>query len=207
MYRMTRGALAAAVWTIMVGGCEQIVDGGAESVGLHFDYSGAMAGSFVSSGIAAIPGNGIPPMQTFAMAQRDSIGGLLLGSFRRTGEGRGDLFILQLRGTSAGGYTCGGVAGVPSCYGHLYVGVDAGSGTATAETIYGISGGEVVLTEVRPTRATGTFGLTLHDLEDDEAVLTIMEGTLDVPVVEGVFTSSFGCFIKRLEEGPTAACD
>lgn len=207
MKRKSRGVLVATALVVMAAGCDPILDEGSDGEGLHFDYSGAIAGSFASSGTTAIPGTGVPPMQTFAMAQRDSIGGLLLGSFRRTGEGRGDLFILQVRGTSAGAYACGGMSGGPACYGNLYIGVDASDGTASAQAIFSASAGEVVLTEVGTTRVKGSFDLTLRDTEDNAAVLTIEDGTLDVPLVEGVFSTSFTCFTRRLEEGPTAACD
>ena len=94
----------------------------------------------------------VPDLEAVAMAQRDSIDGLLLGSFRKTGEARGDLFILQLRGTEPGTYGCGPGAQGPRCYGHLYIGVDSEQ-PLSAQEVYAVTSGDVVLSAVGPALA------------------------------------------------------
>lgn len=207
MSRRLRRALALLAGAAVLGGCDGVVDGGDSMEGVNFAYSGAMAGTFESAGtITAAPGE-LPDLASFAMAQRDSIGGLLLGSFRRTGEGRGDLFILQVRDDEPGTFTCALVTDGPSCYGHLFVGIEANQGTLAADAVYGISAGSVALTRVGPGRLEGTFDLTLRDLADPATTVTVGDGTVDVPLVQGVFGASFGCLVVRLEEGPDAPCD
>lgn len=196
------GALGAA----LLGACDPALDPDAtDPVGVSFSYSGTLSGSFASKGNAALGGNGLPAFETFAVAQRDSIGGLLLGSFRKTDGSHGDLFILQIRGTDPVTYTCGAITGGPRCYGHLYIGLQTDVSTA-AEHVYGISAGQVVLSEVSDSRVKGTFQLTLQGIRDPSKMLSIENGSLDVPLAEGIFDSSFACLAVRLEKGPDAAC-
>jgi hypothetical protein len=207
---MTRRA--HVLWRVVFGaallsGCDSTVGPtGEEGEGVRFTFSGGASGSFDSQGTVTIDDDGLPPLEAFAMAQRDSIGGLLLGSFRGTGDNRGDLFILQLRGTESGGYACGPGSEGPRCYGHLYLGVDTQQ-PLSAEEVYGITSGEVQLSTVSETRLEGTFEVTLKELAASPRTLEVVDGVIDVPLVEGVFNASFHCLAVRLAEGPEAPCD
>ncbi len=202
-----RPALLGVLEAALLAACAPVLDfDPIDPAGVTFSYSGTLSGSYTSSGNAALGGDGLPTFVTFAVAQRDSIGGLLLGSFRKSGESHGDLFILQIRGTDPVTYACGAITGGPNCYGHLYIGVQTDVSTA-AEHVYGISAGEVVLSEVSDSRVKGTFQLILRDIRDPSKLLFIENGTLDVPLVEGIFNSSFACLAARLEKGPDAGCE
>jgi hypothetical protein len=199
-------ALAVMAGAVVLGGCDSVVDGGTTPEGVQFDYSGAAGGTFTSTGMVASI-DALPELGSFAMAQRDSIGGLLLGSFRRTEPGRGDLLILQIRDDQPGSYQCASVAAGPDCYGHLFLGIEATGGTATAQSVFGVSTGDVELSQVAAGSVSGEFSLTLRDLDDPSATVTIANGSLDVPLVQGVFNASFSCLLTRLQEGPQASCD
>lgn len=200
-------ALLAILGATLFVACEPVMEPAVPGPeGVKFSYSGARTGSFASTGNVMLDEAGLPALETFAVAQRDTVEGLLLGSFRTSGGARGDLFILQIRGTEPLAYTCGAVTGGPACYGHLYLEVGTDHPT-TAEQVYGISAGQVVLSEVGDTRMRGTFNLTLQHLEDPAKELSIENGTLDVPVVEGVFNSSFACLMLRLEKGADVPCE
>jgi hypothetical protein len=207
MKRIFRCAAAGSIAVVLAAGCDPVLESGADLEGMRFNYSGAANGTFASEGMVESDGEGLPELETFAMAQRDSIGGLLLGSFRKSGEGRGDLFILQIRGTDEGSYECAAVTGGSTCYGHLYIGVEIGSETVAAEEIYGIASGEVVLDAVTDERVRGDFELMLRDVDDETSTISVANGSLDVPLVEGVFNSSFACLITRLQEGAEAGCE
>ncbi|HEX6069406.1 MAG TPA: hypothetical protein VFZ18_06265 [Longimicrobiaceae bacterium] len=207
MATKTRSMWIAALGAALLGGCDSVLDpGGQEAEGVNFSYSGGAAGSFASAGVVGTGQDGLPALEAFAMAQRDSIGGLLLGSFRKTAEARGDLFILQLRGTEPGTYGCGPGAQGPRCYGHLYIGVNTEQ-PLSAQEVYAVTSGDVVLSAVGPARLEGTFELTLGALAGAPRTLVVEDGTIDVPLVEGVFNASFRCLAVRLAEGPEAACD
>lgn len=207
MIRILRPAVIGALGATLFAACDSTLGpGGDDPEGVKFSYSGASSGSFASAGEAQQGGGGLPVLESFAVAQRDSIGGLLLGGFRKTGDTRGDLFILQIRGDAPDSYTCAGVTGGPTCYGHLYIGVRTDA-SAAAEEVYGIQAGEVVLSEVGESRLKGSFQLTLQQIEDQSKTLTIENGSLDVPLVEGVFGASFACLAERLEKGPEAPCE
>jgi hypothetical protein len=207
MTKMTRSMWIAALGAAMLTGCESVVDpGGGDEDGVTFSFSGGAAGSFASTGVVGTGEDGLPALEAFAMAQRDSVDGLLLGSFRKTGEGRGDLFILQLRGTESGTYSCGPGAQGPRCYGHLYIGVSTEQ-PLSAQEVYAVTSGDVILSAVGPSRLEGTFALTLVELAAMSRMLVVEDGRIDVPLVEGVFNASFRCLAVRLAEGPDAACD
>jgi hypothetical protein len=200
-------SLMVAAGMAMVAACDPVLDGDPAPEGIEFTYSGAQDGSFSSVGTVSSPAEGLPVPESFAMAQRDSIGGLLLGSFRRTGTGRGDLLILQLGDTDPGEYGCLATTEGSTCYGHLFIGVEAAGGTAAAEAVYTISAGQVVLNSVAEDRVQGTFEWTLRDPTDVSSTVTVVNGSIDVPLVEGVFDASFDCLVTRLQEGPGAPCD
>ena len=207
MATKTRSMWIAALGAALLGGCDSVLDpGGEEAEGVNFSYSGGKAGSFASAGVVGTGQDGLPALEAFAMAQRDSIDGLLLGSFRKTGEERGDLFILQLRGTEPGTYGCGRGSEGPRCYGHLYIGVSTEQ-PLSAQEVYTVTSGDVVLSAVGPARVRGTFAITLGELAAMSKTIVVEDGTLDVPLVEGVFNASFRCLAVRLAEGPDAACD
>lgn len=207
MTTMTRSMRIAVFGAALLGGCESVIDpDGGEAEGVKFSYSGGTTGAFASTGVVSTGQDGLPELEAFAMAQRDSIDGLLLGSFRKTGETRGDLFILQLRGTDPGTYGCGPGAQGPGCYGHLYIGVDTEQ-PLSAQEVYAVTSGDVVLSAVGSARLRGTFGITLVELAATPRTLVVEDGTIDVPLVEGVFNSSFRCLAVRLAEGPDAVCD
>ena len=207
MVTARRSIWIVAFGAVLLSGCDSVVDpGGDDPEGVKFSYSGGTTGSFASTGVVSTGQDGLPALEAFAMAQRDSVGGLLLGSFRKTGAARGDLFILQLRGTEPGTYSCGRDAQGPRCYGHLYLGVDTEQ-PLSAQEVYAVASGDVVLSSVGPARLRGTFEIALAELAPTARTLTVEDGTLDVPLVEGVFNSSFRCLAIRLAEGPDAVCD
>lgn len=207
METMLRPVLLGVLGAALLAACASVLDSDSiDPAGVTFSYSGSLSGSFASNGNAVRGGDGLPAFETFAVAQRDSIDGLLLGSFRKTGGSHGDLFILQIRGTDPITYTCGAITDGPRCYGHLYIGVQT-EGSASAEHVYGISAGQVVLSEVSDSRVKGTFQLALQGIRDPSRTLTIENGSFDVPLVEGIFNSSFACLALRLEKGPDAVCE
>jgi hypothetical protein len=206
MATKTRSVWIAALGAALLAGCESAVEpGGGGAEGVTFSYSGGASGSFATTGVVGTGQDGLPALEAFAMAQRDSVGGLLLGSFRKTGAARGDLFILQLRGTTPGTYACGRGAQGPRCYGHLFIGVSTDQ-PLSAQEVYAVTSGDVVLSAVGPTRLEGAFDITLMEATTTRT-LTVDDGTIDVPLVEGVFNSSFRCLAVRLAEGPHASCD
>lgn len=202
-----RATLIAGLGAVLLAACDSVLDpGGGNPEGLLFSYSGAATGSFAADGNAVLGGDGLPTFETFAVAQRDSIGGLLLGAFRKTGASQGDLFILQIRGTDPATYTCDDVTQGPSCYGHLYIGVHT-DGAGVAEQVYGISAGQIVISEVTDSRVTGALQLSLEEIQGPGTTLSIQNGSIDVPVVEGIFNSSFACLVVRLEKGQDTPCE
>lgn len=177
--------------------------------GLAFVYGGAASGSYRASGDAALRPDGLPGFGRWAVARADSVGGIVVAGLEPTGGGRGNLFILQLRGRETGEYRCsylGTGAGARKCYGTLIVGIDLDDPSRPGEHYY-VDSGTVTVTALTADRIRGSFGVGLRALRDESKRITVTDGRIDVPYAEGMaMFNGLTCLVENLRSGRNAPC-
>lgn len=154
----------------------------------HYFAAGSPSGSRPATLLAS----------SFAAAMADSVGGLVVVGFQPTDPQHGDVFILQVRATSPGTYTCAGPLSVgEGCYGELMTGVARGD-PAPPDRIFWITDGQVSLSTVG-TRVAGTLQLSLA--ADDTLgadTIAVSDGTFDVPMSDASVSGGLQCLIAYL---------
>ena len=199
--------LAALALASCEGGADPFVPPTDE--GLSFSYDGAASGRYRSSGGVSPGANGLPGFGEWAVARADSIGGIVVAGLEPTGGGRGNLFILQLRGREPGEYRCsyqGSEPGARKCYGTLLVGIDLNDLSRPGE-YYSVDSGTVTVTALTADRIRGTFGVGLRAQGDGSRRITVTDGRIDVPYAEGMaMFDGLTCLVENLRSGRNAPC-
>jgi hypothetical protein len=179
------GALLTAA-VVAVAACDgsRIADPPATEAGLAFELGGQ---SHVMSGTPS----GDPTQilnATFAAAHADSLDGLAVIGYERTGENEGNLVVLQAP-RAAGTYTC--PEGPLPCdmrsagaewHGRYIIGVRNLS-TTGAQRYYHLVAGTLVVSSIGPDRLRATFTAVLRPQDDPADAITISSGSIDVPYV------------------------
>lgn len=202
------GALAA---TLLLGtGCDDSPSGPGPLVnGVRFQYSGARSGAFEARGTPTLQDDGSVNFGEWTAAQLDSLGGIVIASFRAGQSPEGDLFILQLgpavvrewdelcgEGTQQNGDRCSG---------RLLIGLDAG--TFSPNEYYEAISGSATITELTSTRVRGTFELvTRSNGGQGTQTITLSGGAFDAPILGGATGNAVACVIKRATSGETDPC-
>ncbi len=89
--------------------------------GISFTFSGDTSGTYLAGGPLMVDSTGVPEFGSWAIqAQPDSLGGLVIASFRPTVEPKGDLFVLQLDQRRLGPFTPCEPNG--ACHGRVFFG-------------------------------------------------------------------------------------
>ena len=153
---------------------------------------------FSATGDLVFDVEGRPILDWAVAADPDSVGGIAVTAFQTTGEGSGDLFVLQLRPVRTGQFSpCGPDE---ECHGRLLRGWH--TDYSGFDEWFEIVSGSAQIDEIG-SRIRGTFAFTLRN-EGGEGpeTLVIESGVLDVPIDEGAdgllcsVPSVVGCFTE-----------
>jgi hypothetical protein len=214
MRTSTCAGVALAAGLFLGAGCDDGTTGpGPDGVeGVHFQYSGARSGTFQVSGAPTLDTDGSVNYGEWTAAQLDSVGGLVIASFRPTESPNGDLFILQLgpaavrswndlcgTGTQENGDRCGG---------RLLVSFDAQTlQTLTPADHYEAVSGSATITELTETRVKGTFSLVMrNNYGDGTETITLSNGQFDAPIIGGATGNAVLCVVKRVTSDTSDPC-
>jgi hypothetical protein len=174
--------------------------------GVRFQYSGDTSGTFQAGGNPTLDGDGSVSAEQWTAAQLDSLGGLVLASFRPSNSEAGDLFILQLAPAQVDEWTCGtGTVDGRRCHGRMLMNIspDAFSPSDYFEVV----SGSAAITEITSSRVKGTFALRArsdHGFDDREIVLS--NGQFDAPIVGGATGNAVACVVERVTSGTDDPC-
>jgi hypothetical protein len=164
--------------------------------GLRFSYSTAGAPTLSSSGV--------PAFGKWSIARPDSVGGLVLTGFQATTEPKGDFFILQLRPSAPGTFTCSRY-GQEGCHGRFLVGVNTQDLQASYEKRYEVVWGSVTITDIK-NRVRGSFRLRLVDTTQNDTIF-VDDGTINVPYSEDqVLSHGINCWARNVQNGTNQPC-
>lgn len=176
--------------------------------GVRFNYSGSHSGTFQSSGTPTLDTDGSVNYGLWTAAQRDSLGGIVIASFRPD-EGSstdGDLFILQLGPAEVRNWPCAtSVPNGPRCFARLLVGLGAET-FSTAEYYEAVSG-TASIAEMSATRVKGTFSLvTRSNGGSGPFTITLSDGQFDAPILGGSTGNAVRCVVERATTGQSQPC-
>lgn len=168
---------------------------GGEGIALSFSDGG----SYQTEGAPQITGGELDAAD-FAIAFPDTVGGLVIATFKKTEGTRGDLFILQLVQRRTEVFNHCGLAG--DCHGRILEGIDAAN-LWDLEEFWEITEGSVTMEEAGPERVVGTVkDLTLTLLNDGTTTRTIQEGSFHLALLsEGEGVAVMECFLTRVTGG------
>ncbi|HEX2203927.1 MAG TPA: hypothetical protein VHG91_11540 [Longimicrobium sp.] len=180
-------------------------DPGPVAAGLNFTYAGARSGEHRSGGTPSLTQAGVPSFGAWAMANADSVGGVMLAGFDPTTSPEGNFFILQLRPAGTGSFDCA-AGGQGGCHGRFIVGVDTGDLTAAPEGWYEVVDGSVDIAEATATRLVGSFEATLVDAETNDTI-HVADGTIDVPFSASPnLSDGINCWARNVQNGTNQPC-
>jgi hypothetical protein len=180
----SRVLLTAVVVAVAACDGSRIADPPAGEAGLAFELGGQL---HVMSGTPS----GDPAQilnATFAVAHADSLDGLAVIGYERTGGNEGNLIVLQAP-RAGGTYTC--PEGAVPCdmrsagaewHGRYIIGVRNLS-TAGAQRYYHLVSGTLTVSSIGPDRLRATFTAVLRSQDDPADAITIGGGSIDVPYV------------------------
>lgn len=172
---------------------------------LSFSFSGDSSGTFEATGTPAVDTAGRPEFGSWAiMAEPDTVGGIVIASFRSIEEPRGDLFVLQLASLQAGSFTpCEPNA---DCHGRIFFGVNVDDFT-DYEHYFEIVSGSVTITEIGAGRLLGSFEFTAQDEGGaGSQTITVDDGEFDVPFGSTAQANAAWCMIDGAATGTNGPC-
>ncbi len=187
-------ALVSLLWVVfpLVGGCGDDGPAGPGRVeGISFTFSGDTSGTYVAGGSMRVDSTGVPEFGNWAIqAQPDSLGGLVIASFRPTADPKGDLFVLQLDQRRLGPSTPCEPNG--ACHGRVFFGFHA----AQFDDYFEIVSGTITIDELGNGRLKGTFQFTARDQGGTGTrTLVVNDGVFDVPVGDAAQSRAVRCAI------------
>jgi len=173
--------------------------------GTNFSFSGDLSGIYEAVGTPAVDTAGRPEFGSWAiMAEPDSLGGIVIASFRPTGDPRGDLFVLQLASLQTGEFTpCEPNA---DCHGRIFFGVNVDDFT-DYDHYFEILSGSVTITEIGDDRLRGNFEFSATDEGGaGSQTITVSDGELDVPFGSTTESDAVRCMADGAAEGTNGPC-
>jgi len=173
------GAATAAVLAVTACGDSTTGPAGQEDSQLTLSYTDGSG--YHASGAPTLDGSGDVTSAPFAVAVRDSLGGVVITGFQPTQGRLGDLFVLQLSPVRVGTFgSCGSDA---SCHGRILEDFDAEARQAGG-TSWEIVAGTVNVDEVGSDRIKGSFSnLVLQAQDTVESDRTVPSGTFDLQLL------------------------
>lgn len=190
-----RSLLATVPVLLAAGACGDPLGPG-DPDAVAFRYEGALEGRFAApADTPSVSVEGVPIFGEWALAAAgDSLGGVVIGAFRTSGEERGDLFVLQLVSLRTGDFDC---APGTECHGRVLFGIadQGGLPVGPAERYFEIVSGEIRVTTAGPDRISGSFSFVARDEGGaGAATLTVEDGTFDLPFARLALGQTVLCF-------------
>jgi len=174
--------LLVAGATLALAGCGDSPTGlmtepGGSSLTLNYSDGGR----YQASGTPSVDGGQVSA-STFAVAFRDSVGGVVITGFQQTDGTRGDLFVLQLTDTRTG--TFGPCGANEECHGRIVGDFDAQTRRSTGGPYYEIVSGSVQVDQAGPDRLKGSItDLVLQAQDSIRPDRTVESGTFDLQLL------------------------
>lgn len=174
-------ALLLAGAVLVLAGCGDSVASPAVQGASRLTLNYSDGGQYEASGTPTVEAGDIAG-GTFAVAFRDSLGGLVITSFQQQNGTQGDLFVLQLTESRTGSFgPCG-----PSqdCHGRMLGDFSALTRQANGGAYWEIVSGTVQVDEVGPDRLKGSVSDLLMQAQDSiRPDRTIQSGSFDLQLL------------------------
>jgi hypothetical protein len=171
--------------------------------GVSFEFAGDRSGIFEADGVPTVSDEGGVEHGVWTVAQRDSIGGIVIAGFQVATQATGDIFILQLRPAAVSDFeSCGPGTG---CRGRLLIGLKPE--TFIPDEYFEIVSGNASITELMETRVRGSFSFTARsDGGDGDETITVIGGVFDAPIVGGETGMAVRCVVDNAIRGTADPC-
>ncbi|KPK80968.1 MAG: hypothetical protein AMS25_08250 [Gemmatimonas sp. SM23_52] len=200
---LTLAALFALAAVLVA--CDEDSTGIEPPSGMNFSFSGDLSGIYEAAGTPAVDTAGRPEFGSWAiMALPDSLDGIVITSFRPTGDPRGDFFVLQLAALHTGEFTpCEPNA---DCHGRIFFGVNVDD-FSDYDHYFEILSGSVTITEIRDDRLRGSFEFSASDEGGaGSQTITVSAGELDVPFGSTTENNAVWCMADGAATGTNGPC-
>ena len=200
---LTLAALFALAAVLVA--CDEDSTGIEPPSGMNFSFSGDLSGIYEAAGTPAVDTAGRPEFGSWAiMALPDSLDGIVITSFRPTGDPRGDFFVLQLAALHTGEFTpCEPNA---HCHGRIFFGVNVDD-FSDYDHYFEILSGSVTITEIRDDRLRGSFEFSASDEGGaGSQTITVSNGELDVPFGSTTENNAVWCMADGAATGTNGPC-